>query len=165
MNYRQESRINMLNWYAAMFGAGKAMSEGEMQGLLDWEAENLDGCTVGTSDWPGWGKYIGPKPIYSDEARVKDEFGYVDLIRAESGEYKIGRSKDVSARMRNFATLAPFNFELIHTFPAHTFWKAERKLQNRYRDKRIKGEWYRLDQTDVEAVSRISRFKDGKLIE
>ena len=104
-------------------------------------------------------------PVFSDEARIKEGFGYIYLVRAESGEYKIGRSKNVSARMKNFATLAPFSFELIHTFPAHIFWKAERNLQNHFHDKRIKGEWYRLDQIDVEVICRISDFKDGEFIE
>ena len=165
MNYRQEFRIGLVNWYAAMCGAGRAMSLAEQQDLLDWEAENLDGCTVGTSDWPGWEKYIGPKPVFSDEDRVKDEVGCVYLVRAEPGEYKIARSKNVSARMRNFATLAPFSFELIHTFPADIFWNAERNLQKRFRDKKIKDEWYDLDQADVEVILQVSGYIDSEFIE
>lgn len=165
MNYRKEFQIESLNWFAAMVVVGKAMSEAERQDLFDWEADNLDGCTVGTSDWPGWEKYVGPRPIFSDDERIKEESGYVYLVRAESGEYKIGRSKNVHARIRNFATLAPFDFELIHSFPAHIFWKAEKNLQNRFHSKRIKGEWYRLEQADVEAICRISAFEDGKFIE
>jgi hypothetical protein len=30
--------------------------------LEEWEAEHLDGYSVGTSDWPGWAQLIGPRP-------------------------------------------------------------------------------------------------------
>lgn len=53
-------------WMNMMVGAGNAMPESEKQALLDWEQANLDGHSVGTSDWPGWEKYIGKKPDPSD---------------------------------------------------------------------------------------------------
>jgi 5-methylcytosine-specific restriction endonuclease McrA len=51
-----------LSYYTAMYGCFKAMPEHEKRALLEWERHNLDGCSVSTSDWPGWVKYIGHKP-------------------------------------------------------------------------------------------------------
>lgn len=52
----------MLEWYAMMLGAVAAMPERERLALEEWERTHIDGHT-GTSDWPGWEKYIGKKPV------------------------------------------------------------------------------------------------------
>jgi hypothetical protein len=56
--YQQE----MLEWYGMMVGAGAAMPEDEKLALQEWERTHKDGLTP-TSDWPGWEKYIGKKPV------------------------------------------------------------------------------------------------------
>jgi len=30
------------------------MTDEEREALAQWERENLDGASVGTTDWPGW---------------------------------------------------------------------------------------------------------------
>jgi hypothetical protein len=56
-------RFEYVSYMAKMVGCGQAMPLREKRALQKWEEVNLDGCTVGTTDWPGWEKYIGPKPI------------------------------------------------------------------------------------------------------
>lgn len=56
------------DFFAMMMGAYAAMPEVEKNSLLEWEKNHLDG-TTGTSDWPGWEKYIGKRPAAS--ARVE----------------------------------------------------------------------------------------------
>jgi hypothetical protein len=164
MNRREAFRTELLGWYAAMVAVSKAMPESEMRELLDWEARNLDGCTVGTSDWPGWEKYTGRKPAPSDGAISADYRGFIYLVRAHSGEYKIGRAVDVSARLRGLATLAPFDLELIHKFPADNCLLAERILHEQFAGKRIRREWFQLDQIDVFEFSRLTRFMSGEFV-
>jgi hypothetical protein len=53
----------LLTWYEKMSEAHDSMYEEDKQALAEWERENLDGSTVGTSDWPGWEKYIGKRPV------------------------------------------------------------------------------------------------------
>lgn len=53
----------LLEWYGKMVNTAKTMPEHERQELKEWERANLDGRTVGTSDWPGWEKYIGKPPV------------------------------------------------------------------------------------------------------
>jgi hypothetical protein len=48
-------------WIFMMIGVGAALPANEFAALLEWEKMNVGG-EVGTSDWPGWAKYIGPKP-------------------------------------------------------------------------------------------------------
>jgi Meiotically Up-regulated Gene 113 (MUG113) protein len=164
MNRREAFRVELLGWYTAMGAVGKAMPHAEMRELLDWETRNLNGCTVGTSDWPGWEKYIGQKPTLTDEDISSDRRGYVYLVRAHSGEYKIGRSKDVSARLRNLATSTPFEFELIHKISADDCGLAERTLHARFSEKKIRREWFQLDQRDVVDFSQLAEFSNGEFV-
>jgi len=46
-----------------MMGAFAAMPEEDRVDLLEWEKQFLDGQIAETSDWPGWEKLIGQKPI------------------------------------------------------------------------------------------------------
>ena len=34
----------------------------EEAALNAWESEYLDGHSIRTSDWPGWAKYLPPRP-------------------------------------------------------------------------------------------------------
>ena len=47
----------LLTYYAMMHGVYQAMPLHEKEALRRWEQQNLDGV-LGTSDWPGWAKYI-----------------------------------------------------------------------------------------------------------
>lgn len=45
--------------------------------LERWDREVVDGCTIGTSDWPGWDRYLGsvtvPPPPKRKPTRPKAE--------------------------------------------------------------------------------------------
>lgn len=77
--------------------------------------------------------------------------GYVYLFRAENGVYKIGSSKDPTARLQGFATL-PFGLDLIHQMPSNDPRWVERMLHKRFALKRVRGEWFALDERDVTAI-------------
>lgn len=59
------------DYMAAQQGVLAAMPEEEREELIWWESENVDGHDVGTSDWPGWIKYIGLPPWYARERNPK----------------------------------------------------------------------------------------------
>jgi hypothetical protein len=59
------SQNRSMGWTQAMLNTFAVLSEEEKAKLHDWEKENLGNPNqpdVGTSDWPGWRKYIGPPP-------------------------------------------------------------------------------------------------------
>jgi hypothetical protein len=45
-----------------MMNAYEAMTHEERAEVHQWERENLDGCTIGTQNWPGWEPLIGKYP-------------------------------------------------------------------------------------------------------
>jgi hypothetical protein len=72
MNRRTKAfQKDFANWVSAMRRVLAAMPESERRELCEWERANLGGpAKLDTSDWPGWKKYIGEKPVYSDPIRA-----------------------------------------------------------------------------------------------
>lgn len=57
-----ENDTSMLRFMALMMVADNFMSEEQKSGLLEWAAKNVDGHSIGWSDWPGWEPIIGKLP-------------------------------------------------------------------------------------------------------
>jgi hypothetical protein len=84
--------------------------------------------------------------------------GYVYLIKAATGLYKIGRTKSLNDRFSFFKNNLPFEVELIHTISAVNYKSAEKELHERFAPKRENGEWFRLTQEDVNLIEAITKM-------
>jgi hypothetical protein len=79
--------------------------------------------------------------------------GWVYLLKAENGFYKIGRSKNPRIRVSAITkAVAPFEIEEIHKAFYTDCVKAEKELHEKFKDKRQRGEWFALTLEDVKAV-------------
>jgi hypothetical protein len=78
--------------------------------------------------------------------------GYVYILRAESGQYKIGRSKNPSDRLKTFSVKLPFRVEYEIVIPSSDHRLLERKLHERFAEKWIDGEWFSLAPEDIMAL-------------
>jgi hypothetical protein len=59
----KERRDALLAWYEKMVETHRLLSDEEKKDLAEWDRTKVDGSgKVGTSDWPGWEKYLGKKP-------------------------------------------------------------------------------------------------------
>lgn len=81
--------------------------------------------------------------------------GYVYVIRADTGHYKIGRTNNIPARMKLFAVKLPFDFEIVYAIPCVDMVDAERQLHLIYANKRTNGEWFNLTDSDVEVIKTV----------
>lgn len=57
----KDDQVNAAIYMGMIMGAYHAMPEKEKEALHEWERTHL-GHGFGTSDWPGWEKYIGKPP-------------------------------------------------------------------------------------------------------
>ncbi|MCP4370291.1 MAG: GIY-YIG nuclease family protein [Deltaproteobacteria bacterium] len=90
-----------------------------------------------------------------------DKLGYIYLIKEfHSGTYKIGRTVNVSKRANLFEVKLPFKIKLIHHFPASDMYEAESILHKKYKELRTNGEWFSLDQDDVNEIIGITSYQD-----
>ncbi len=82
--------------------------------------------------------------------------GFVYLFYC-NGKYKIGRSKNPTERMKRMASaIMPFTIERIHSIGCKDAVFAEKQLHKKYAAKREKGEWFNLNDQDVEEIKQVS---------
>lgn len=81
--------------------------------------------------------------------------GYIYLIRASTGQYKIGHTKCVPERMKAFGIHLPFPVELVHTIIVANMRKEEDALHAHFADKRLNGEWFDLALDDVAYIKSL----------
>jgi hypothetical protein len=86
------------------------------------------------------------------EKANRPNFGYVYILRSETGHYKIGRTTNPEDRLTTFSVKLPFrvNYELVISSDHHRQFEIE--LHKRFADKRIDGEWFALTTEDIEAL-------------
>jgi hypothetical protein len=77
--------------------------------------------------------------------------GVVYLLKSAYG-YKVGRSRNAPARMRPFGVKLP----IIYTIPLWVWFDdchaAERRYHETFGSKRINGEWFDLNESDIEQI-------------
>ena len=77
-----------------------------------------------------------------------DNSGFVYVLQA-GPYYKIGRAKNVNNRVKQLATLPPFDVVIIHTIKTQDSYELELQLHGRFDNKHKNGEWFELDEEDV----------------
>ena len=76
------------------------------------------------------------------------EMGHVYLLKHDK-VYKIGKSIDASRRYKEIKTQMPYNTEEIHIIKTDDPAGIEAYWHNRFKDKRLEGEWFKLSAYDV----------------
>ena len=76
------------------------------------------------------------------------EKGHVYLLK-HGKEYKIGKSTDVSRRYKDIKIQMPYLTEEIHVIATDDPSGIEAYWHNRFKDKRLNGEWFQLSTDDV----------------
>lgn len=89
------------------------------------------------------------------EKKQKSNPGYVYLVGAENGNYKIGKAKNVDERVNTFGVKLPIKTWLVHSFASNDYSKAEAALHEQFAEKRTHGEWFLLAGEDVEYIKGI----------
>jgi hypothetical protein len=101
---------------------------------------------------------LAASPIVADSHDVPQPVdGFVYLIR--SGKYyKIGCSNDAGRRAYEIALQLPEPVTRVHVIPTDDPYGIERYWHQRFADKRVNGEWFRLNSQDVKAFKRRRAF-------
>lgn len=84
-------------------------------------------------------------------AATSDRGGYVYLISSPYG-HKIGKTKRMKERSQLFSVKLPFEIEVVHYTWFHDYSRAEAILHQRFKHRRLGGEWFRLTPEDIEDV-------------
>jgi len=92
----------------------------------------------------------------SFKPETKNRSGVVYLLKIkDDDQYKIGVSTNFERRYNEISPKMPFELITINKIKSNDIYSLEEMLHNKFRDKRIKGEWFQLDKEDVEYIESI----------
>lgn len=94
-----------------------------------------------------------------------EKSGYIYVIRADTGHYKIGRTNNVPNRMRLFSVKLPFNFEIITYFACEDMYESESELHRFFAEHRTNGEWFNLNSEQVDLLRAVYESRGGIFID
>ena len=86
----------------------------------------------------------------------ESEKGVVYLLKIkDTNQYKIGVSKDFDRRYNEISPKMPFELKTINLIKSFNIYDLEKELHEKFANKRIKGEWFELEEKDVEYIKSI----------
>lgn len=84
-----------------------------------------------------------------------ENFGYVYMMKhGNRPEYKIGKSNSPGRREYDIGLILPRDVKLIHQIATDDPEGIEKYWHNRFKDKLLKGEWFKLTPEDIRAFKR-----------
>lgn len=98
---------------------------------------------------------FGGKVVLTPAQDEFDTSGFVYVIYIDSPEryYKIGMSKHFSSRFSSHQCASPFEVCVACAFFVPNMRMAERQLHAEFAEKRIRGEWFCLNDSDLREIA------------
>lgn len=102
-----------------------------------------------------WDQYLPPKG-YSHKVKIRTPIGYVYIMQ-HGDLFKIGRSSNVLRRFREFKTANP-DISLFHYIETNNMVDLEFFYHEKFNNKRITGEWFKLGVDDINNLKQIEKM-------
>jgi len=81
--------------------------------------------------------------------------GFVYVLATDQGTHKIGMAVDVERRVKEIAGMTSQAIEIVTTFATGDRRVLEQRLHECFADRRLRGEWFALTDTDLDALLAI----------
>lgn len=85
------------------------------------------------------------------------EPGFVYVIKGMA-QYKIGKARNIQDRLKQLSTGHESKLSVVHSIPSNAMGKAEAMLHAHFANKRGQGEWFNLDELDLNYLKSIARM-------
>ena len=92
--------------------------------------------------------------VSNDKDMKKKEAVYI-LQKANSSIFKIGRSYIVNNRLKMINAKLPFKTKIFKLFFTKESKKIEKILHQKYKNKKVRGEWFELTNEDLKWLSKV----------
>jgi predicted GIY-YIG superfamily endonuclease len=87
---------------------------------------------------------------------------YVYLL-LDGMNYKIGITTNMDNRIKELQTGNSRNISVVFYYPINSAQKMEAMLHRKYKKKRVRGEWFNLNQIDVNHIEFILKEVSGRV--
>ena len=124
----------------------EVMVEGLTRFLENWSTEDIENFNEHKVS------YRETCSTNETSSKTKEpEQGSIYFVQDDQGRVKIGRTKNLKQRLGEYTKL-PYEPTLITTYEAKDYIRAEKLLHEHFADKRLRGEWFNLDEEDIKAI-------------
>lgn len=79
----------------------------------------------------------------------KKRHGYVYIATFDNIRFKIGMSSELDDRITKLSIEMPYELKIIHAIETNDSWLTEQLFHKYFKNKRIKGEWFGLEEKDL----------------
>jgi predicted GIY-YIG superfamily endonuclease len=87
---------------------------------------------------------------------IKQKAGFVYLLQADNGTYKIGHTKNPDNRLATFKVKLPFEVQFLRLISSKDMYALEKRLHRRFAKKRLnRSEFFNLSEDDVNYICNI----------
>lgn len=83
-------------------------------------------------------------------------WGYVYMMSINDEYHKIGYSNNVKSRLGEMQVSSPYPIRVVHVIASYHAPRLEVLIQNRYAERWVCGEWFKLTADDIAEFSAIS---------
>lgn len=90
--------------------------------------------------------------------------GYVYVLRADEGFYKIGATRSLPRRLANINSSVPSVLTLVAICRAADIYELESMIHHAFAGQRVKGEWFNLDPECITKL-QLSAFGEFEMID
>lgn len=87
--------------------------------------------------------------LLKERAEPSPRAGFIYILLAENGLYKIGRSNNFDKRIAKIGIQVPFEIDIEYGVAVKDAVYTELLFHEKFREKRVKGEWFRLNEEDL----------------
>lgn len=101
--------------------------------------------------------FILRKSISKDRESIIPEVGFVYLM-FDGSIFKIGKALDILSRKKQLERQLGKSLEILHAIYSTDYTRAEAEMHYRFASKRVFGEWFELDEKDVETIKLIQEL-------
>lgn len=102
---------------------------------------------------PNPGNVFGPRK--KTKSKKSESEGYIYILLAENGLRKIGRTYDPEVRLKSAFTMSPIDIHIENIYKVKSPITTEKNLHRLFNSKRVRGEWFELDEYDVKSIDGI----------
>lgn len=130
--------------------------------LVEIAREDHGSCQVAMCNYSiSNGKIIYTAYLTDENCLIDMNFDASYVYMLEVGEHiKIGSTRDVENRIKQLQTGNPVEIELLFSKKVFEAPKHENILHGKFRSKRESGEWFRLDDSEIDqAVKYLSKLE------
>ena len=93
--------------------------------------------------------------VLEEDMTPEAKEGWIYILQLDGKACKIGRTTNLERRIKDLGIKLPYEPELLHVIQTNNIYWAESHLHSFFADKKIRGEWFNLNERDIAMLKQL----------